>query len=423
MKTRTLRTLTIALFALSMTACAHTASTADRAPAAVKYRELYEMLGYDIIVKPGDVPRALATGANEVIDRSLPPRDPSPSLGYHFALKPEQSQKSVAGWQFVKNVITPPAMADLLPSTTYEELIAKKPDLLELWKIHRSRYSPSQQRIEDGPPAVNSDYEYFDISDREFGYCWGYASLNRFFAQVAFYDPAPPLDAPRYIPHGLHKNEAWFRYYQKKIDRILTGHAEVIPGFTDFRSFASIPEIEFYLKLKAMKLWSTNAVSWGSLSTFFTSTRPMNAQEIGDLINNLVRRLKRGELPKILFTAKNSKKIMGGSADVHVVLVTGIERTPGKPIGNWRIQLWDINYYAEDYLAEPKYLEIRATANGREIHYEPWYEKLATDQLTAESTQLGQVRLAAENSAEMKTMIRSLAVFCANEKTRHYCRK
>ncbi len=423
MKTRFFRTSSIALLGLSLTACAHSASLTDRAPAAAKDRELYSMAGYDIIVKPGDVPRNLAPGANEVIDRSLPPRDPSRPLGYHFALKPEQSQKSVAGWQFVKNVITPPDVADLLPRTTYEELIRKEPQLLDLWQLNRNRYTPSQMRVEDGPPAVNSDYEYFDISDREYGYCWGFASLNRFFAQLAFYDPVPDPSAPRYILHGLEKNEKWFRFYQKKIDRILTGNAEVIPGFPDFRSFASVPEIEFYLKLKAMKLWSANAVSWGSLSTFFTSTRPMNAQEIGDLINNLSRRLKRGELPKILFTAKNSKKVMGGSADVHVVLAIGIERTPGKPTGNWRIQLWDINYYAEDYLAEPKYLEIRTTRKGREIHYEPWYEKLSTDVLTAESTQLGQVRLAAENSDEMKTMIQSLAAFCAHEKTRHYCKK
>ncbi len=405
---------------------------ADRDPAGGPIipeggRPLYSMMGLDVVVKPGDVDRAplgkhwapheLAT------ERSQPVSDPSLVLGYHFELAELRKQQGVAKDQAWQSITSTPSFLKREGESklNFEKAIVEDPDLLKLYELHRDRYTPGHMRTEDGPAIVNSDYEYRNISDREFGYCWGFATFNRFFAQLAFFDDTVvPYGLPRYVWGGLEKNEVWFRYYEKKIDQILDGKAALIPGFKDFRSFTLIPEIEFYIKLKAMKLWSARAISLNMLKTFFTSTKPLKDDEIGALLEDLKKRTERGELPKIMFTAKNSHKVFGGTADVHVVLATGVEINPD---GSGKILLWDINFYAEDYLKSPKWIEVRKVpGKGRELHYAPWFEKKETPKLTAESTMLGQVRITPENRRENDEMITSLKRFCAVSSTAKYCK-
>jgi hypothetical protein len=429
------KTYPLILAILALSACTHSPlSPPARAPASpdpVIPEEgipLYKMMDLDVVVKSGDVPRTpmgrhyapheLAT------ERSQPVNDPSPLLGYHLELATLRKQKKVAKSEVMGEIFTKPKFFSKAPpteyATTYEKQIDSEPNLLKLWEIHRDRYTPGKMRPEDGPALVNSDYEYANISDRQFGYCWGFATFNRFFAQLAFFDATPPTGLPAYVPGGFGKNETWFHFYEKKIDAILDGKAALIPGFANFRTFSQVPEIEFYIKLRAMRLWAHRAISLHSLHTFFTSTRVMKDNEIGDLLSDLRTRTERGELPKIMFTAMNSHKVFGGTADVHVVLATGVETAPD---GSGKILLWDINFYAEDYIKAPKFIEVRAVkGKGRELHYGPWIEKNADPLLEYESSELGQVRIAPENSHEENEMLHSLQEFCADSETARYCR-
>ncbi len=382
-------------------------------------RPLYEMMGLPVVVKSGDVPRTvlLREGSAELAtERSQASEDPSPEVGFHFELQHPMPQTKLA----VKHLAHPENHHQHAGLSSYEKLIKQSSSLLAYWGLHRSRFSEGKILPANGPTLVNSDYEYTGISDREFGYCWGFSTFARFFTELAFYDAAATSDVPTYTPGGLGSNEKWFRFYQSRIDLILEGKAQVIPGFADFRSFSKVPEIEFYLKLKAMKLWSEHAIRVGNLSTFFSSTKPLNESQIDALLDDLQLRLSRGELTKILFTAKDSEKVLGGSVDVHAVLVTAVDRAND---GSAKIHLWDIDFYAEDLNKDDKYIEVRVVpGHARETHYAPWWEKLESPAKTYTSSQLGAIRVAPENDRELKIMLNSLHDFCADSVNSRHCR-
>ncbi len=277
-----------------------------------------------------------------------------------------------------------------------EEL--KDQDLFQLFKIHQYRYEPKK---EYGPATVNANHEYKGISDREFGFCWGYSTLARYFTTLAFFDPSLP-------------KETNLDLYKEKIDEVLAGNATVIPGFANFREFSLVPELEFYLKLNAMELWKTRAVRPGSIGIFKNATKEMKSDEVEDLLVDLEARLARNELPKILFSSLiPSHKVLGLNADIHAVLVYKVERLPNHAA---KIYIWDINYYTETLVREPKFLEITPDHG---ILFAPWYEPHAT--YAAGSAIISRAEIAPENDAENIQMLNSLKEFCSAPETATYC--
>ena len=385
---------------------------------------LYKMGRFKVWVMPGDIERGDAhrRGSNEMdTEHSAGKNDPSKLRGYHFATAHFVKQAHVAARTAGAHIVKTPAyvykkmFAD--NQKEFARISKSKPEQFDLFLSNSYRYAEGAPSVQNSPVLVNSDYEFTDISDRHFGYCWGFSTLNRYFTQLAFYDKAAP--SPAYKVNGLWDNKEWFEFYQKIIDEILEGHAQVIPGFANYREFTHIPEIEFYLKLRTMDLWSNRAISFGALETFFTSTKPMSNQGINDLAKDLQTRLDRHELPKILFTAMVSSKILGGSVDVHSVIVTGVEQNAD---GTGKINVWDIDFYAEDYLKAPKFIEIRQGKDGLELHYGPWFENKDTPEATYISSRLGEVRVAPENDAENAIMLKSLKKFCSSKATTaNYC--
>ncbi len=404
--------LVIFLVSLAVAGCA--TSFPMRGPASDS-TPLFKMMGQEVVVKSGDIPRTdVFLGTGELAtERSQASQDPSPELGYHFELAHPASQEK----QSRQGLLTP---AHQVRGAGYEREVKRDPSALKFWGLHSGRFISGKIRPEDGPTLVNNHYEYIGISDRTYGYCWGFSTLVRYFTEVAFFDETAPSGVPAYKWKGFAENEKWFLFYQPIIDRILEGKAEVIPGFADFRAFSKVPEIEFYLKLKAMQLWSDRALRLPNMSTFFSSTKPLNEVQITSLLDDLQTRLGRGELTKILFTAKDSSKVLGGSTDVHSVLVTGLDRTA---TGSARIHLWDIDFYAEDINKDDKFIEVRVVpGKPREVHYAPWWEPKSTPEKTYSSTQLGSVRIAPENDGELKTMLGSLREFCSAPVNSRYCR-
>ncbi len=266
-------------------------------------------------------------------------------------------------------------------------------------RVHQDRYQP---QVENGLTLVNADHEFEGISDRKFGYCWGFSTLFRNLTQLAFFDPSLPR-----VPD--------VEYYLRKIDRLVAGQATVIPGYRNIRELSLEPRIELYLKLNTMELWRSRAVRSSSLKIFKNSTEAMSFEEVESLLRNLETRLERGEFPKVLFSALiPSGKILGMSTDIHVVLVNRVERLPGNRA---KIHLWDINFYAETLKKSPKIIEV-TSKHG--LVYEPWYEP---DKPYAEaSAMVSRVELAPEEDIEVAQNLKSLKNFCEASQTRHYCK-
>jgi hypothetical protein len=265
-------------------------------------------------------------------------------------------------------------------------------------RIHQGMYQPE---AENGLTLVNADHEFEGISDRKFGYCWGFATLFRNLTQLAFFDPSQPR-----VPD--------VEFYLRKIDRIVAGHATVIPGYRNLRELSLEPRIELYLKLNTMELWRNRAVRSTSLNIFKNSTEAMSFEEVESLLRNLEVRLQRGEFPKVLFSALiPTGKILGMSTDIHVVLVNRVERLSGNRA---KIHLWDINFYAETLKKSPKIIEV-TSKHG--LVYEPWYEP---DKPYAEASALvSRIEFAPEENIEVSRNLKSLKAFCEASMTRHHC--
>ena len=318
-----------------------------------------------------------------------------------YGLKKVISQGGLATGQIVQDILESPVTLPVLlvkdiATPSYEKLLRTDPEIFDLFKIHQHRYQP---RLEYGPTLVNSNYEYQGISDRRFGYCWGYSTMDRYFTVLAFFDK--DVTENEHVP-AYENKAAWLSYYKGKVDRVLRGKATLIPGFANLREFTLVPEIELYMKLKAMNLWADRALRFSSLPIFKNSTEPMNALKRSALLTMLKEKIARGELPKILFTSSESAVFLGGSTDVHSVLVTGVEENGD---GSGRIYIWDINFYTETLATDPKFIEIRG--NG-EMHYAPWHDPGEPNV----GTQLGEVQLAPEDREETVQMLRSLKKFC-----------
>jgi hypothetical protein len=392
-------------------------------------RPLFPVAGLEVNVVDGNIDRApqWKHGSHELDDeRSAPVEDPSPQTGFHFELKTFLPQSEI-GTASALSKMNPFSRKGFVRGNLqknedeqyYRNSFSYHDLLVPYLKSRQARYLYGRLDPAHGPALVNSDYEFKGISDREFGFCWGFATVNRYFAYAAFFEPL--AKAPhRYLPGGKEKNEKWFRYYEGIMDDILSGTPRIIPGFSNFSEFSAVPEIEFYLKLKATEAWAFRAVSAGSLRTFFSSTEELGEEGIDALLRTLRSKLNRGELPKILFTAADSKKRYGGSLDIHSVIVNGVKLNPD---GSGKIELWDINFYFSDLIRSPKYLEIRfnPSTGVREIHYPVWREIKETPEATERSSLLGKVRISPEDESETGALIRNLKRFCGDPTTRRYC--
>jgi hypothetical protein len=289
----------------------------------------------------------------------------------------------------------------------YKDAVKSQPELFNYFGIHQHRYVP---KLEYGPTLVNSDHEFEGISDRAHGYCWGFSTLVRYFTTLAFFDPSQSNPAPL----SALKYADWVKFYQAKIDQVVRGEATVIPGFKNFRELSLVPELELYLKLNAMELWRSRAMKFGSINIFRTAMKSMDYKEVDGLLNDLEARIARGELPKVMFSSLiPSETILGMNTDIHVVLAYKVERIDAKRA---RIHLWDINFYTETLVREPKFLEITAEHG---ILYQPWLEPTKT--YAKGSDLVANVKIAPENDKEEIQMLQSLKKFCSNAKTAHYC--
>ena len=286
----------------------------------------------------------------------------------------------------------------------YQELLDSHPERFQLFKIHEARYQP---QLENGPTLINTDHEFNQISDRSFGYCMGFTTLIRNFETLAFYEP--DITTP-FEPHSPE----WISYYQELIFKIAAGEAVVIPGFQNFRDLSLVPEFELYLKTLSMKLWETRAIRSKSLKLFLNAMKPISRELQVERFLDLKKRSARGEMPKLIFSSLiPDHPFLGKNPDIHSVLVYKLEE---KMDGTLKIFIWDIDFYSETLVKEPKFLEL--SPDGI-IHYAPWYEP--TKPYAAQSDYIARFEIAPENDEETAQLLDSLAEFCKNENHSKFC--
>lgn len=283
-------------------------------------------------------------------------------------------------------------------------------------KLHMDRYQP---KIENGLTFINSKYEYRGISDKAIGYCYGVSTVLKKFTHLAFFsETVSPEDQ---VPEK--ESDEWYSYYIHKMHEVLKGEAVFFPGFKNLRELTTVPEFEFYLKVQVTKQWKKMATLKSTLRSYIGNTKEMTTEEVNELVEDLKARLNRGEFPKIIFASAISKTFLTGGARTHVVLTTKVEELPEEKIT--RIHVWDINFYAEDLVQRPYYIEIKTREDGTpELRYHEWANpshdtKNSLLRTEIPGDRLGQVLVAGENNREVVDTIESIEEFCANPPAGH----
>lgn len=298
----------------------------------------------------------------------------------------------------------------------YNQWIEQSPEKFNYLKIHEDRYQP---KIENSLTFINSKYEYRGISDKAIGYCYGVATVFKKFAQLAFFSEVivPEDEVP------VRGSDEWYAFYMNRLAAVLKGEAAFFPGFKNIRELTTVPEFEFFLKVQVTKQWKTMATLATTLRSYLGNTKEMDAEEVSALITDIKLRLSRGEFPKILFASAISKTFLTGGARTHAVLVNKVEELPEQKIT--RIHIWDINFYGEDLVQRPYFIEVRYDDNGvPNIHYQEWANpshdtKRKYLRTEIPGDRIGKVLVAAENNREVVDTIRSIEKFCKNPPAGH----
>lgn len=273
-----------------------------------------------------------------------------------------------------------PPKADI-PS--YQEILRNSPQDFELLKSVRHRYRPA---VAHGPTLINADHEFKGISDREYGLCWGFSTLVRKFHMLARY-----LKGPR---SSVEK-------YEDQIDDLIAGKVVTFVGVKNFRELSLIPEVELYLKIKAMRLWASKVAHRSSFQILKQATTPMTPAQVDLLLFDLEERLARNEMPKIHFSQLiPANTILGYNTEIHVVLVYDVKRLKN---GGAKIYVWDINFYAESLMRSPKTIDIGPDYS---LRFKPWYEP--TKKYHDKGDLLAQIGITPENDREIAQAIHAL---------------
>ena len=318
---------------------------------------------------------------------TLPKPIPQLDLAIHGSLI------SIAGGVLQAPFVFPRASFPLLYSD-----VVKTPEQFRFLAMQKKHFVP---RASEGPALINSDFEFTGISDRRFGFCWGFSTMIRNFSTLAFFDPSLPR-----VPST--------DFYKNLVDQVLRGKATVIPGYRNFRELTLNPELELYLKLYTMVLWRDLAVRPSSLSILFNAGRGMSAPEIENFLSDLDARLARGEFPKVIFSSRfPNSKLLGLNTDIHVVLAYRVEHLANQTT---RLYLWDNNFYAETMEKTPKFIEVTA---DHQLIYSAWHDsQKSADQ---NNDLLARISITPENDAETAASLIELERFCTGALTSHYC--
>ena len=298
----------------------------------------------------------------------------------------------------------------------YRKWSERTPVKFNYLKIHANRYQP---KIEDSLTFINSLHEYRGISDKAIGYCYGVSDVFKKFTQLAFFSEsiAPEDQVP------AKGSDEWYDYYLERLHDVVNGDAAFFPGFKNLRELTMVPEFEFFLKIEVTRQWKRLASLRSTLSSYWHNTEEMEADEVSELVTNLKKRLKRGEFPKISFASAISKTFLTGGARTHVVLATKVEELPEQKIT--RIHIWDIDFYAEDLIKRPYFLEIKYDDEGNPTtRYQEWANpshdtKRSLLRKEIPGDRIGKVLVSGENNEEVVDTIDSIEEFCTNPPAGH----
>lgn len=249
------------------------------------------------------------------------------------------------------------------------------------------------------------------------GYCWGHSSVMDDFHYLGFFDKDNVFKAE--IPaiestgkDGTDGKAKWREYYKGLIDDIIKkGKGTIIPGFANVRSLIdSDDDLKEYVKYRVAMKWAKNGVKLRSIGNMFFDGKQMSIERTNRLLREVELRLLSNQTPKVIFAAE------GDSTYSHVLNIYGIEKDKE---GNYKLHVFETNYYPELFPDYTKEFHIGISRDGKATYDPLWHSRIGEDKLGENGkiikkghNRVGKIKFSFEEKESEVDFVRSLHRFC-----------
>jgi hypothetical protein len=280
-----------------------------------------------------------------------------------------------------------------------KEAFQENPSLWNALEVNRQNRLPT---AENQMAVFNTEESMESVCKKTKGFCWGHATMKMFVTNLAFYDPSLKFSS---MPPSAEGSLPWRRFYAAKIQSMLQGNPEVIPGFANLYDFSSHPQLQDYFKAAAVQSWADHAARPSSLPMFISQSDYTAADSVR-FLTEVQSRIQQGYNPKIIFDENNNKLVEGEQNSIHVVLALATY-----PLKNNKtaILIWD------DKKPYPDAHDVLIlNHNSGKGFFWSWRWQSQGDGIDMGGGLINQYRIAPENDSEIKAIAYRLNDFCKN---------
>ncbi len=224
-----------------------------------------------------------------------------------IALLNELRNKNLSNYnKYLKNSINKKS-SDLQEQSNKCSVVC--PENFDILKRNSSNY---EQIEKNTLTFLNSPDDFEEIMTKEYGFCWGHASLTNQLRNLAFFDPENTQETTLFT----RGTKEWRRHINSLLRDVFNFKPRVFPHLSSIEDLSLNFEEE--LKILVTKKWAKNAISIDSYINRFRNKNTYKRSKIKKMMEVLQSRLELGQTPEVIFN-------IWDSADwIHVSLVSGV---------------------------------------------------------------------------------------------------
>jgi hypothetical protein len=222
-------------------------------------------------------------------------------------------------------------------------------------------------------PFENYAEDFSEVVIREFGFCSGFATIQRNFNILLHFDPENKHGSN--VPDA-RDTQAYYSFYFNLLNMASELKPVIIPGKKDLNDLMSDKKIQNYTKKLIAKTWARNNTSIQGVEQLINSNKKIPSSKFKSLHEKLSLRLGGGYNPIIYagFPSDEETKF-----NIHVMQVAGISSF-NNVSNSFDLFVWDDGVMKQEFgpFAPEKLIKvIRFRADGSVLWLEtPNYMKL-----------------------------------------------
>lgn len=217
-------------------------------------------------------------------------------------------------------------------------------------------------------PFENYEVDFSHIVKREYGFCSGFATLQRNFNLLMHFDPK---NVHGQVVPSKKDTKAYYDFYFKLIKEAYNLKPVIIPGKKDLNQLMSDKVIQDYTKDLIVKMWAKNNASIQGMEQFINHRNRYPKENFSELHDELKKRMLAGYNPIIYASFPSTPDI---KFNIHVMQAIGVsDLNPAND--SFDLFIWDDGVIKDVFgKFEPEKLikVIRFSGDGRIL----WLESL-----------------------------------------------